>query len=118
MLVGKEGPQPLTATRLGPGGASVLDKTVNFRASKMMFNRDLLRAFANSANDSNVSYYAVRRTLFEKFTMSIDRNGEIELDNSTVITIRTFLSTRVNNPSSDARLAYEVAVMTINELVG
>lgn len=83
----------------------------------MMFNRDLLRAFVTAANASNVSYYAARRTLFERFTNSIDPGGDIELESSTVITIRTFLSNRSNKPSDDARLAYEVAIMTIYELV-
>lgn len=96
----------------------VPDKTLNYRAFRMRFNAALLRTFVDQALESNVSYFASRRHLYTLFTSSIDREGAVELDNSVVITIRTFLSNRDNNPADSARLAYEVAIMTIFELVG
>lgn len=84
----------------------------------MRFNTQSLRAFVDEANQANVMYYATRRHLFTMFTQSLDRDGETEVDNTTVVTIRTFLSNRENKPSDQARLAYEVALMSLNELVG
>lgn len=84
----------------------------------MRFHANRLRAFTEAALEANVMYYAVRRQLYDLFVVAIDREGEIDVDSSTVITVRTFLSNRDNKPSSDARLAYEVAIMSIHELVG
>jgi hypothetical protein len=84
----------------------------------MRFNTQSLRAFVDEANSANVMYYATRRQLFTMFTEAIDRVGETEVDSTTVVTIRTFLSNRENKPSDQARLAYEVALMSLNELVG
>lgn len=84
----------------------------------MRFQADRLRTFVDAAQSANVAYYAARRALFDLFVAAIDRNGEVDIESSTVITIRTFLSNRDNAPSPDSRLAYEVAIMAVSELVG
>lgn len=98
----------------------VLDKTVNFLAymlTMVSFNRDRLAAFANRALSANVTYFAVRRELLDLFTSALDQNGDINLASREFITIKTFLTSRDSRPSDNARLAYEVAIMSILELV-
>lgn len=93
-----------------------LDTALNYLAFKMRFDRDRLRAFADTAMASNVSYFAVRRELYGLFTAALDRGGVIEVSSQECITIRTFLTSRDPNPSDQARLAYEVALVKIFEL--
>lgn len=83
----------------------------------MRFNRELLRTFVDEALASNISYLAVRRELYSLFTAALDRGGDINVSNQEFITIRTFLTSRDTKPSDDARLAYEVALVTISESV-
>lgn len=81
------------------------------------FNRARLGLFANRALSANVTYFAVRRELLDLFTSALDHHGDINLASREFITIKTFLTSRDSRPADDARLAYEVAVMTILELV-
>lgn len=82
------------------------------------FDSRRLRLFLDEAIPANVSYYATRRRLYGLFVGSLDRNGDIRVPTPEYMTIRTFLSSRINNPTSEARLAYEIAVDHIDDLVG
>lgn len=84
----------------------------------MRFNRDRLAAFAERALSVNVSYFAVRRELFGLLSAALDAGGDLVVPNQEFITLRTFLSSRSNQISDDARLAFEVALLHIIELVG
>lgn len=97
--------------------SSVLDKTVNYQAFSMRFAVTPLRTFVDRALTANVSYFAVRRELLFLFSAAIDRDGIIDVPTNHVITIRTFLTSRDPKPSDQARLAFEVALTTIAELV-
>lgn len=83
----------------------------------MRFNTARLRLFVEAAMTANVSYFASRRELFGFFVAAIDRFGTVEISDQYFLTIRTFLSSRDVRPSDQARLAYEVAILKIYELL-
>lgn len=81
------------------------------------FNASRLRSFTIAANKSNIMYFAVRRRLFDLFSDALDSAGAIDLPSQEYITMRTFLTTRSNTPSDDARLAYEVTLLHIQDML-
>lgn len=83
----------------------------------MRFAAVPLRTFVDRALAANVSYFAVRRELLSLFAAAMDRDGILDVPSNHVITIRTFLTSRDPNPSDQARLAYEVALAAISDLV-
>lgn len=83
----------------------------------MRFNRNRLRDFVEEALQANISYLQVRRDLYGRFSRAIDHDGDCDVENQHVITLRTFLTSREPRPPDQARLAYEIALLHIHELV-
>ncbi len=82
------------------------------------FNAVRLRLFVDEALKANITYLATRRTLFQMFVAALDREGDVDINGQEYIQVRTFLSSREARPSDQARLAYELAIDSWDELLG
>lgn len=83
----------------------------------MRFNSDRLREFVEEAFRTNVSYFAVRRRLFDLFTAAMSPGlGNVDVPPQIFIVMRTFLTSR-DRDNDSARLAFEVALVSVLELL-
>lgn len=87
------------------------------RIVNMKFDVDQLRTFSTECLRSDLLYHVERKRVFALYVAAMDPSGQVDIPNTTCVQIRTFLQSRSDSLTNDSRLAFEVALHKLLEVL-